>query len=271
MGTFASVDGTRLAYHGTGDLVCLPGGPMRASEYFGDLGGLAPFVRLDLRGTGESSAPADEATFRCDQQVDDVEALRRELGREQLDLAGHSGGGTLAILYAVRHPERIRRLVLIAPSPYAVGLEVADEDRRELVELRRGEPWFAEAYAGFERIWAGQPSEGDWDAITPFTYGRWDAASQADHAARATQQNAVAADQYYRGYDPAPTRTGLAGLDLPVLLIAGEFDVALPPKRAAEYVALFPRAELVVQAGAGHSPWLDDPTAFSAAVRHFLS
>ena len=74
-------DGTELAYHvrGEGDpLIVLPGGPMRASAYLGDLGGLAAHRRLillDLRGTGDSAVPADPATYRCDRQVDDVEVV----------------------------------------------------------------------------------------------------------------------------------------------------------------------------------------------------
>src|SRR4051794_30014263 len=91
-------DGTRLALHltGTGDpLVCLPGGPMLDSGYLRDLGGLAAhraFARLDLRGTGASDVPADPASYRCDRQVADVEATRRHLGLEQLDLLAHSAG-----------------------------------------------------------------------------------------------------------------------------------------------------------------------------------
>ncbi|MYR61703.1 alpha/beta hydrolase, partial [Streptomyces sp. SID625] len=77
MPTFTAPDGTRLAYRlrGQGDpLVVLPGGPMRASAYLGDLGGLTAhrrLVLLDLRGTGASSAPADPETYRCDRQTDD--------------------------------------------------------------------------------------------------------------------------------------------------------------------------------------------------------
>src|SRR5215470_12174141 len=117
---------------------------MLASTYLDDLGGLSAqrqLVLLDLRGTGESAVPADPATYRCDRQVDDVEALRAHLGLDRIDLLGHSAGGTLAILYAVQHPERVGRLVLVTPSPRVVGVEVADEDRRALVDMRRGEPW----------------------------------------------------------------------------------------------------------------------------------
>jgi pimeloyl-ACP methyl ester carboxylesterase len=49
-----------------------------------------------------------------------------------------------------------------------------------------------------------------------------------------------------------------------VLLIAGEYDLNSPPAAVAEYAALFPDAALVVQPGAGHHPWLDDPERFVA-------
>jgi pimeloyl-ACP methyl ester carboxylesterase len=49
-------------------------------------------------------------------------------------------------------------------------------------------------------------------------------------------------------------QAALAELRVPVLLVAGEYDVALPPSRAAEYAHLFPGGRLVVQPGAGHFP-----------------
>ncbi|MGY1821583.1 alpha/beta fold hydrolase [Geodermatophilus sp. SYSU D00079] len=162
MPTFDSPDGLRLAYHRAGagrPLVCLPGGPMQASAYLGDLGGLAAartLVRLDLRGTGDSAAPPDPTAARCDRQVPDVEALRVHLGLDRMDLLAHSAGAALALLYAARHPDRVGRLLLVAPSPRPVGLEVTDGDRREVAELRRGEPWFPGAFAAFERVWAGR-------------------------------------------------------------------------------------------------------------------
>jgi len=265
--TFDSADGTRLAYHRAGDgqpLICLPGGPMRSSAYLGDLGGLSAhrqLVLLDLRGTGESAVPADPASYRCDRQVDDVEALRAHLGLDRLDLAGHSGGATLALLYAARYPDRIGRLVLLTPSPRAVGLTVTELDRRQVAELRKDEPWFPDAFAAFERIWAGDATEADWAAVAPFWYGRWDAASQEEFARQETELNEDAAERYYAdgAVDPDAVRSAIAGLHVPVLLVAGGYDMALPPARAAEYANLFPHAELAVLPGGGHSPWLDDP------------
>jgi pimeloyl-ACP methyl ester carboxylesterase len=229
-------------------------------------------VLLDLRGTGDSEVPVDRASYRCDRQVDDIEALRVELGLDRLDLAGHSGGATLAVLYAARYPDRVDRLVLVCPGTRPVGIEIEDADRREVAELRRGEPWFADAFAAFERIWSGESTPADWEAISPFMYGRWDADTRAAVETRPGQRNEEAAALYYAegALDPPAVRSAIASLPARVLLLAGEYDAALPPKRAAEYAELFANAELVVQPGAGHSPWLDDPERFARTVSDFL-
>ncbi|GII00105.1 alpha/beta fold hydrolase [Planobispora takensis] len=278
MATFESADGTRLAYRRTGEgppLVCLPGGPMLASAYLGDLGGLSarlPSVLLDLRGTGESAVPADPATYRCDRQVEDVEALRTHLGLERLDLMGHSAGATLALLYAARHPGRVGRLVLLNPSPRAVDLEITDADRRKLAEQRRKEPWFPDAFAAFERIWSGRAAAGDSAATAPFFYGRWDGAVRALFDRERDLKNTEAAAGYYAegAFDPKTVRSALAELRAPVLLVTGEYDLALPPERAAEYAGLFPAAELAVQPGGAHYPWLGDPGWLAETLTRFL-
>jgi proline iminopeptidase len=278
MPVFRAGDGTELAYHIHGDgppLVCLPGGPMRDSAYLGDLGGLSAFRRLimlDLRGTGQSAVPADPSSYRCDRLVDDVAALQDHLSLNRMELLGHSAGTNIAGLYAARHPGRVSKLALVGPSTRAVGLDPSSEMRREIVSLRRDEPWFAEAAAAFERIQAGASTDEDWDAVTPFIYGRWDAAAQAHDAANEEQVNQEAAGVFGGpgAFDPEATRAGLAAFPFPVLVLAGEVDVNTPPRLAAELAGLFPDARLVVQPGAGHYPWLDDPGLFTSAVAGFL-
>jgi proline iminopeptidase len=274
---FIAFDGTELAYHVRGDgdpLICLPGGPMRASAYLDDLGGLSEHCRLillDLRGTGESATPADPSSYRCDRLVDDVLALQDDLGLASADVLGHSAGANIAVQYALRYPHRVSRLVLVTPSGRAVGWEPDIGMRREIVELRRGEPWFADAAAAFERIAAGGGTEADWAIVAPFFYGRWDAAAQAHDAAGQgeTNEEAAAAFAAEGAFDPAATRAGLAGLGSPVLVIGGSLDLQRPPTVTAEYAALFPDARLIVQPGAGHFPWLDDPGQFTSAVTEF--
>ncbi|MFF5985241.1 alpha/beta fold hydrolase [Streptomyces olindensis] len=278
MPAFTAPDGTTLAYHVAGDgppLVCLPGGPMQDSVYLGELGGLTAhrtLIRLDLRGTGRSAVPGDAASYRCDRQVEDVEALREELGLERLDLLGHSAGANLAVLYVARRPVRVGRLALVTPSVFAVGLDITAEDRLETARLRRDEPWFAPAYASLEAITAGRATDGDWAAVAPFWYRRWDDEARAFRAAEEQQRNGDAAARYASdgAFDPGATRTALAAFPSPVLVLAGEYDVAAPARVMKEYAALFPRGEAVVQSGVGHFPWLDDPGPFAAALVAFL-
>ncbi|KOU69274.1 alpha/beta hydrolase [Streptomyces sp. MMG1533] len=276
MPTFAAPDGTELAYHVRGEgapLVVLPGGPMRASAYLGDLGGLAVrrrLVLLDLRGTGDSAVPADPATYRCDRLVDDVEALRAHMGLAHMDLLGHSAGGSLAMLYAARYPERVGRLVLVTATPWALGMPATGADRLAAARLRKGEPWFEEAFSKFE-AWA--TGAGDFDpALAPFFYGRWDEVAR-EHEARADKQfNDEATDVYGSegAYDPPATRAALTRLAQPVLVLAGELDGGPRPDLARRAAEVFPNAEFAVQPGAGHYPWLDDPEWFVRRTVAFL-
>src|SRR5262245_2561709 len=276
---FSAYDGTAIAYrtHGHGSpLVCLPGGPMQDSAYLEDLGGLSKhrqLIMVDLRGTGLSDKPSDPTSYRCDRLVDDVEAMRTNLGLDQLDLLGHCAGANLAVSYAVRHPERVRRLLLITPSTFAVGITATSEMRREVVMLRADEPWFPQASAAFEKIASGNGTEEDWTAITPFTYGRWDSTARTHEEAGRDRRNDEAAAIYGSdgAYDPVATRKALAAFRAPVLLLAGERDVAAPPRALREIAELFPNATFIIQPGAGHFPWLDDPAWFSSAIVKGLS
>ncbi|MEU9446313.1 alpha/beta hydrolase [Streptomyces sp. NPDC048304] len=276
MPTFTTPDGTRLAYHLRGDgepLAVLPGGPMRASAYLGDLGGLAAHRRLallDLRGTGDSGTPPDPATYRCDRMVADVELWRVHMGLERMDLLAHSAGAALAVLYAARHPQRIRRLLLITPNPSALGLRATPGDRLAAARLRAVEPWFAEAFPAFRAWLAGEA--GFDDVFLPFFYGRWDDTARAHADADAEQTNEEAGERYFAdgAFTPDATRAALARLTAPVLVHAGELDGGPRPELARRAAEAFPNAEVAVQPGAGHYPWLDDAEWFRERALAFL-
>ncbi|PWI40915.1 alpha/beta hydrolase [Streptomyces sp. ICBB 8177] len=273
MPIFRADDGTPLAFHVRGggeSLLCLPGGPMRASAYLGDLGGLDArrrLVMLDARGTGGSGLPADPGTYRCDRLVDDVEALRRHLGLERVDLLAHSAAGDLALQYAGRYPHRVRALCMITARARVLGVEFTTAHRAQAADLRAGEPWAAGARAAYDAIWAGTATDADFDTAAPFFYGRWDEAARAHAASDAEQTNDAAAQAYTA---PGAFEPLTAVPDVPVLVLAGELDSAPRPAVAEEIAGRFRRAEVVVQPGAGHYPWLDDPARFSGAVEAFL-
>ena len=176
------------------------------------------------------------------------------------------------MLYATRHPERIGKLALITPSTRAVGIAITGASRLEFARLREDEPWFAAAFAALEAVVAGDATAADEKAIDPFFYGRWDAAAQAYQAAQDGHRNEQTAAAFGAegAYNPDAVRAGLAVFTAPVLLLAGQVDLNTPPGVAADYARLFPDAELVVQPGAGHFPWLDDADRFVATITTFL-
>jgi pimeloyl-ACP methyl ester carboxylesterase len=275
---FRAADGTQLAYRVAGEgvpLICVPGGPMRASSYLGDLGGLSAHRRLvlpDLRGTGASATPSDPASYRCDRLVDDVVALLDHLGLARADVLAHSAGASIAVQLAARQPERVSRLALITPGGQAVGLDRSREVQREVLALRREEPWYPGAAAAFSRVVDGTADDADWETMAPLYYGHWDAAAQAHDAANEEEVNERAAAVFGSpgAFDPPATRAALATLAAPVLVYAGEVDLAWPSRIVAEYVPLFPAGRFVEQPGAGHFPWLDDAAWFRSAVTEFL-
>ena len=279
MPSFASYDGTEIGYRILGDgppLVCLPGGPGRAAEYLGDLGGLSAsrqLVLLDPRGVGASADPADPASFRVDRLVSDVESLRVHLGLDQMDLLAHSAAAILATLYAAACPCHLSSLILITPGLAAVGVEQSEEQGRAALAGRAADPWYPEALAALEQIMAGNLSIDAFRASRPFYYGRWDQTAKAHATVGVAERHQAAREGFFAGatIDVPATRAALTKLTVPVLLYAGEADPMVTPALVREAAPFFNDATVVVQPGAAHFPWLDGPAAFAAAVGSFLS
>lgn len=98
-------------------LLGLHGGPGgTGGEYMDPLHRLASANRrvatFDQLGTGRSETPPGDYRWTLEGAVADVDAVRSELGVEQVDLLGHSWGGMLGLQYTLEHPERVGRLVL---------------------------------------------------------------------------------------------------------------------------------------------------------------
>lgn len=278
MHSFTTHQHSTLTYSRTGHgrpLVCVPGGPLLPATYLGDLGGLTEHAELILV---DPPSPAPESTlgpstYRCDNIVEDLESLRQHLGLHRIALLAHSAGSSVVLRYAERYPGHLDRLLLIAPSTRAVGIEVSDDARSAVARSRAAEPWYPAAAAALTRIQTGNATDDDWDAITPFSYGRWDRTAETYDAHMHTLRNPSAAAMFGAegAFDPPATRAALAALDVPVTVIAGALDIGLPLPVMQQLVEVFPTAILDVQAHAGHFPWLDDPQTLVEAAHRALN
>ena len=99
-----------------------------------ELSGRFRLVRYDERGCGLSDW--DIERFAFDDWVDDLEAVVDAAGLERFSLLGISQGGSVAIAYAVRHPERVSHLVLLGASAQGRRKRARTSDELELAEAR---------------------------------------------------------------------------------------------------------------------------------------
>lgn len=109
-------------------LLVLHGGPGAPHDYLDPLAALAqsgrPVVFYDQLGSGNSDKPDDPTLWNIDLFVEEVAAVRRELGLERVHLLGHSWGGMLALSYALTQPSGILSLVLasaLASAPLHIA------------------------------------------------------------------------------------------------------------------------------------------------------
>ncbi|MBE6996276.1 MAG: alpha/beta hydrolase [Ruminococcaceae bacterium] len=76
---------------------------------------------VDTRGHGRS--PRGTAPFTLSRFADDLAAFMDEQGLETADILGFSDGGNIALLFALRYPNRVRRLIANAANLFPEGME----------------------------------------------------------------------------------------------------------------------------------------------------
>jgi pimeloyl-ACP methyl ester carboxylesterase len=199
------------------------------------------------------------ASYGLDAFADFVLAQADELGWDQFVLLGHSMGGMVAQLAALRAPHRIEGLVLMGTGhgPVDVDPDMVEAGKSivqaggmaALVEAQRGQP----DTPAHERVVRQRPGYAEF-----------------------MEAKALAMDpaMWLRLIDDMTTQddrlAALASLALPTLVVAGEQDDRFlePCRRLA---AAIPGAALVVIADAGHSPQFEAPEQWWAAVSEFLA
>lgn len=117
-GSYASVNGLNMYYeiHGTGRPLILLHGGVGASEMFSPvlpmLAENRQIIAIHLQAHGRT---ADiDRPLRFELMADDIAALMKHLGIERADIMGYSLGGGVALQTAIRHPECVRKLVLVS-------------------------------------------------------------------------------------------------------------------------------------------------------------
>ncbi|GAA4047185.1 alpha/beta hydrolase [Hymenobacter glaciei] len=217
-------------------------------------------VLLDLVGAGQSDLeaydPAHYSTLEA--HAEDVLEVLNALNLYDVVLVGHSVSGTIGMLAAIRAPERVAKLVLVAPSPrflndvgYTGGFEQADID--ELLETMDNN--YLGWSAALTPVIMGQPAESALTGELHQSFCRTTPAI-AQHFARVTFL--------------ADNRADLPRVHTPCLIIQCAHD-ALAPVAVGNYLhQQLAGSELVLLPTTGHCPHLSEPRGTIAAIEAFL-
>lgn len=114
---------------------------------------------VDLRGHGDSD-PADDGDYSIEALAGDVAAAADQLGLRRFVLAGHSMGGSVAVEYAGRHPERVAGLLLVDPN--GDQTQVPAEQMEPFLEALRRDPMGEMDWYFRQLVAGGDPEIGRW-------------------------------------------------------------------------------------------------------------
>lgn len=211
-------------------------------------------IAWDLPGYGESE-PLERLTFRG--IADAAVRLLDELDIERADVVGLSFGGQQALHVALRHPERVDRLVL-ADTSARFGADGTDVDAWKRLRL---EPLDA-------GITPAEMAEGVIDAITAPGFSGRERERTIAAFARIPAAGLRAAVECLPTHDVADR---LHEIDAMALVVVGELDEETPPSYAEALATGIPHAELHVIHGVGHLTPAESPADFNRLVRAFLT
>jgi pimeloyl-ACP methyl ester carboxylesterase len=285
-GYLTTRDDVRLFYRSVGaGRALIVSNATQLFEDFKSLGVGRNLIAYDLRNRGRSDAVKEPSKIGrgIQHDVEDLEDVRRHFRIDQFDVIGHSYLGMMVVLYALEHPDHVRRVVQIGPAQpdasrtYPPHLRNDDGVLQETLEvlrqvsgemgelLRSGRSDGARALykmsgPRFLRLLVADPAQ----------VGRlahWDFSDLPNEITgiRHWQEN----------IEPSIRRLGLtrqriAQLSAPVLTLHGVKDRNAPYGGGREWALWLSNARLVTIEAAAHVPWIEAPQQVFGSIETFL-
>lgn len=206
-------------------------------------------VVFEYRGYGARRSEA--GLFEFEEAASDVLALANELGWPAFSVVGHSMGGMAMQRVALQAPDRVQRLLGIAPvSAAGSGMDAA---RRAFFESAVDDVAVRQQIL---HLSTGQRLTSTWCA---------------GMAADSSENSPAAMRAYLDGWASRGFADQVAGLDVPVKVLVGEFDPGISLDRARDtWLRHHPRAEIEMVPQTGHYPMLELPAFVAARAQAWL-
>ena len=213
-------------------------------------------IAFDNRGAGRSDKP--DGKYNLEEMADDAIAVLDAAGIENAHVVGLSMGGAISQIIALKHPNRVRSLTLVATACRNHAW------REELLQS-----WATTAET--EGMAAVGKEAARW-MIGPRSFRRvlpalgWMGPLQLFNPANAfvSQVKAILST------DDGALNTELANIVCPTMVVVGNQDVLTPRGDAEEIASLIPTAELVVISGGAHGLHIEHASTFNRILLEFL-
>ncbi|WP_206880020.1 proline iminopeptidase-family hydrolase [Alicyclobacillus mali] len=281
---FIQVPGGRVSYWIYGEntlgipLLCIHGGPGMPHDYLEPLIGLAedrPIIFYDQSGCGASDPIADVTKLTVSYFVEELEAVRRELGLREIHLLGHSWGGWLALEYTVTYKTRIRSLTICGSPASAEDFVLGCGELR--CQLPR---WMQEEILECEQL--GDFQSPSYVAVTHEFYRRHFCRLEPwPEPVKRAMEN-LNLDIYLHMWGPSEfgpvngvlrdwsIEGRIGSICIPSFVACGVWDEARPKYMCKLCASLSGPAEFHVFENSSHLPFWEDHDAFLRALRVFL-
>jgi pimeloyl-ACP methyl ester carboxylesterase len=273
-------DGVRLYFQKVGSgpkTVMFPNGPYLFDD-FKHLAGGRTLIFYDLRNRGRSDQVTDDSKLNrgIHHDVEDLHTVCSHFGIRQPDVIGHSYVGLTVVLYAMKYPASVGRVVQIGPmaprqaTQYPAHLTWADDTLREvfaqLAQLQKErqsldpEEFCKKFWSLLRVIYVANPT----DAVK-IDWGRCELPNERNsmkfwgqYILPSIQVLHLAAEDF-------------AKVKIPVLTVHGRKDRSSPYGGGREWALLLPNARLVTVENAAHAPWVEAPETVFSSIQTFLN
>jgi pimeloyl-ACP methyl ester carboxylesterase len=229
-----------------------------SSPFWQALASKFQLIRYDGRGMGLSDRNVDE--FSPATRLEDLEAVIEASGLEKFALFGMSEGGSTAIKYAHKYPERVSHLIiwgsfLVAPTP---------DDVPQFTAIARLVPkyWGSDSAAFHQMFTASFLPDGN------------AAQNELFNEIQRTSATPETAFKFLKSIGSVDVRDIARSVNVPTLVMHRKGDLAIPVRFGQELAAQMPNARLELLEGSNH--WMaaekpEDISGITALINDFIS
>ncbi|KQX35461.1 alpha/beta fold hydrolase [Variovorax sp. Root434] len=269
---FVEVGGTRFAYRRWGNGAASQPPMLFLQHFRGGMDHWDPLMTDGLatgrevilyNGRGLASSTGAPRT-RIEDMADDAAAVIRALGLRQVDVLGFSLGGFQALDLTWRHPDLVRKLMLLGTGPRGGNPEM---EERVLTTAVNPTPTFED----FRYLFFGRSDQAE-HAARAFWERRHQRVDQDPPSSLALMQGQIEANVLYlpRLQEDDPFAY-LRGIHQPTFILNGVHDVMVPTINSFYMARNLPNAQLFIYPDAGHGPQFQYPQRFLQHAVQFLS